>query len=122
MAQQIKVIDSLGNEHYHVINSENDIYFSKNNDGLYRESFEDKLSLNLENIGLNEIIDIIKDRDLTLEDLDFDIDDYEDEIIEQASGYAIWRGLKNNHRYALNDVITRMRNEGYTVIEPEDID
>lgn len=120
MAQQIKVIDINGNEHYHLI-PEDGIYFSNDNDGLYRLSLEDKLDASL---SLSQVKDAIFYNHWDLDDLDFDIEDYiyngmlYDEIsVQQHFCDVIVNGGNDWEKESL---LKYMRKLGYKIEEPEE--
>lgn len=119
MAIQIKVVDTNFNEHFHVVEDVSFIYYSDNNDGLYRKNYEDYHNDQIENLSLADVKEAIDYHDWNIEDLGFDLDNYEDQILENASEYEIWDLLKRNRGYcSLDDIIKRMKKEGYSIIEP----
>jgi hypothetical protein len=113
MAKQIKVVDTNGNEHFFLINSEADIYFSFENNGLYRKNYEDYRDEFLEDISLDDIRQAISFHDYSIEDLGFDRWDYEEDVLSDASVYDLYKAIKNYS--PIEELIKYMEKDGYII-------
>lgn len=122
MAQQIKVIDTNGIEHYHFI-QDNQIYFSKDNDGLYRDSLENVIDNNLSSLSLSQVREAIDYHDWDLDDLGFEVEDYidDDMLYDEISVAQHFSDviLEGGNTWELEELIKIMEKNGYTVLHPD---
>lgn len=113
MAKQTKIVDTNGNEHFFLINSEADIYFSFENNGLYRKNYEDYREEFLEDISLDDIRQAISFHDYSIEDLGFDRWDYEEDVLSDASVYDLYKAIKNYS--SIEELFKYMEKDGYII-------
>ncbi len=103
MANSVKIIDSNRNEHTLFVNDvENDIMYSKNNDGRYHPFINDPSEFTLAQV--KEALDYL---DVTPEDLGYDMDDYKDDILDALDSFDVYN-LFRNDRYMLKEVMNRL--------------
>lgn len=103
MANSVKIIDSNRNEHTLFVNDvENDIMYSKNNDGRYYPFINDPSSYTLAQV--KEALEYL---DATPEDLGYDMDDYKDDILDDLDSFDVYDLFRYNS-YMLKEVMNRL--------------
>lgn len=116
MAQQIKVIDTQLNEHY-IFAKENGIFFSKDNDGRYKQSLFEYYIKN--DLSLDDIIEIIEERDYTKKDLNLDDSFMDDVDLSEYDLSDICEELEYRLSYQFDKVKKYLSGVGYTLTKNE---
>jgi hypothetical protein len=73
-------------------------YLVKKNNGLFRQTLEQYIYENREDITLSEITDAISFYGYTPDDCGFDLDDYKDEILRYNDASDYWDYIKDTPR------------------------